>query len=234
VMTYAVPMLAERAHVAGRAQRATVRRPDGEAPVRVLSDVVARQLPERGVEPEAVEWDAWRRDDGRWTLVADYRSGETPRHAEFTFDVAGSYVVADDDEARWLLGEIGSPATQARAGAGRRLASVPADELPLGEDAIELVTEPAAPAERRADPTDWIARPTTESVDAGSRADHAVDHPVELGSEADEDDEDTARVAQVARAVGETPRGGGSRKRRPTVPSWDEIMFGGGAGDPTD
>ena len=71
-------MLAERAHVAERAQRSSVRRKGGDGASRLLGDAVAERLRERNISPASVEWDAWRREDGRWTLVADYRSGESP------------------------------------------------------------------------------------------------------------------------------------------------------------
>src|SRR3954447_25959746 len=82
IMGYATPVLAERAHIADRAQRASVRRKGADGPARLLGDTVADRLRARNVAPSAVEWDAWRREDGRWTLVADYRSGESTRHAE--------------------------------------------------------------------------------------------------------------------------------------------------------
>src|SRR6476469_8751832 len=135
VMGYATPVLAERAHVADRAQRASVRRKASDGPARLLGDAVAERLRGRNVDPASVEWDAWRREDGRWTLVADYRSGESPRHAEFLFDAPGRYVVAEDEEAKWLIGEPSDhrgpqPRTAAQA---RRLTSVASsdDELPL-------------------------------------------------------------------------------------------------------
>src|SRR6478672_12655259 len=119
IMGYATPVLAERAHVADRAQRASVRRKSSEGPARILGDAVTERLRGRNVDPESVEWDAWRREDGRWTLVADYRSGESPRHAEFVFDAPGRYVVPEDDEARWLVGEqSASRGPQPRAGSG--------------------------------------------------------------------------------------------------------------------
>ncbi len=159
VMGYAVPVLAERAHMADRAQRASVRRSAGEGPARVLADAVAERLRGRNVDPAGVEWDAWRREDGRWTLVADYRSGESARHAEFVFDAPGSFVVAEDDEARWLVGEqtaVKGPQPRQTPGP-RRLSSVGrGDELPLGEDAIELVSGDA----------DWIA---TQASDRPAR-----------------------------------------------------------------
>ena len=74
IMGYATPVLAERAHIAERAQRASVRRKAGEGSSRMLGDAVADQLRSRNVDPESVAWDAWRREDGRWTLVADYRA----------------------------------------------------------------------------------------------------------------------------------------------------------------
>src|SRR4051812_26997462 len=150
VMGYAVPVLAERAHIADRAQRASVRRAGGEGPSRVLADAVAERLSARNVDPGTVEWDAWRRDDGRWTLVADYRSGESARHAEFIFDAPGRYVVAEDDEARWLVGEqTPSKGPQPRTSGHRRLSAVGSeDEVPLGEDAIGMVSavDPHDPA----------------------------------------------------------------------------------------
>ena len=94
IMGYATPVLAERAHIADRAQRASVRRKWSEGPARLLGDAVADRLRARNVDPESVEWDSWRREDGRWTLVADFRSGEGARHAEFVFDAPGRYVVA--------------------------------------------------------------------------------------------------------------------------------------------
>src|SRR6188472_3182329 len=136
IMGYATPVLAERAHIADRAQRASVRRKGGEGSSRLLGDAVAAHLRERNVDPASVAWDAWRREDGRWTLVADYRSGESARHAEFVFDAPGRYVVAEDDEARWLVGEqSGVKGPQPRSTPGpRRLSSVSrGDELPLGE-----------------------------------------------------------------------------------------------------
>jgi hypothetical protein len=241
VMGYATPVLAERAHVADRAQKASVRRKAGEGPARVLGEAVAERLRARNVDPATVEWDAWRREDGRWTLVADYRSGESARHAEFVFDAPGRYVVADDDEARWLVGEqtaVKGPQPRSTPGP-RRLSSVSNDdELPLGEDAIEMVTEdPVAPAEpeatteattedlsataaavRATGDADWIAteRPAPPAPPAEPELE-----PVALGSEADEADRTDASEEEPA------PRRTAKKKSRASVPSWDEIMFGG-------
>jgi hypothetical protein len=142
IMSFATPVLAERAHIADRAQRASVRRRGAESgSTRILGDVVAETLRGKGVDPESVEWDSWRREDGRWTLVADFEVDGRRRRAEFLFDAPGRYVTAEDDEARWLVGdrpERRQPAE--RASRRRRLSAVGEEELPLGDDAIELVT----------------------------------------------------------------------------------------------
>jgi hypothetical protein len=216
VMAYATPVLAERAHIADRAQKASVRRISGEGPTRVLADAVAERLRGRNVDPDSVEWDAWRREDGRWTLVADYLSGGSGRHAEFVFDAPGRFVVAEDDEARWMVGEPTSvKGPQPRTSPGpRRLSAVDAgDVLPLGEDAIEMVAEDSAPA--AVGTADWMA--TQASARPGE---DPVEDPVELGSEADEPAEDETPAPVQPRAA--------RKSRRPSVPSWDEIMFGGG------
>ncbi|MEU0089890.1 septation protein SepH [Kribbella sp. NPDC006257] len=112
VMAFAGPVLAERDHVASLAQRASVRRRGGgDAPTRNLGAWVTERLRIRGVDPATAEWDAWRRDDGRWAVrvsyFADASEGESgdEKVAMFAYDAPGRYAVPDDDEARWLVGE---------------------------------------------------------------------------------------------------------------------------------
>src|SRR4051794_12379609 len=105
IMGFATPVLAERAYVAQQAQKASVRRRAADGPIGHLGEAVNQRLTSSDADPEAVEWDAWRREDGRWTLVADFDTAEGSRRAQFVYDVAGRYVVADDEESRWLVGE---------------------------------------------------------------------------------------------------------------------------------
>ena len=72
IMPFAAPVMAERAHVAERAQLASVRRRADESGARTLGEAVSAHLRSHNVDPGAVEWDAWRREDGRWTLTALY------------------------------------------------------------------------------------------------------------------------------------------------------------------
>ncbi len=153
IVGFATPVLAERAYVAQQAQKASVRRRAGDGHVGHLGDAVAERLATRGIDSDAVEWDAWRREDGRWTLVADYGAGESSARAQFVYDTAGRYVVAEDEESRWLVGErqaaeaAGPVPASPSAVTGRRLSAVPSRQLPLGDDAIELVTGQRPPAD---------------------------------------------------------------------------------------
>jgi hypothetical protein len=230
IMAFAAPVLAERQHVADRAQRSSVRREGGQAPAgaRTLGDAVAAHLRSINVDPDNVDWDAWRREDGRWTLTGSYTSAKRTGTAEFSFDAPGNYVTLDNDDARWLVGESVAGATPAKAqpprdelrrARQRRLSAVrdPGDELPLGDDAIELVSEqPVEAFLDEEEPTD----PQVEAEEAELReeaAEAAADEP-DAEDEADPEPEPTR---PSRRSVKKT-------RGRASVPSWDEIMFGGG------
>ncbi len=255
IMVFATPVLAERAHTAERAQRSSVRRKAGEGPARLLGDAVAERLRARNVDPDIVEWDAWRREDGRWKLVADYLSGESNRRAEFVYDAEGRYVVADDDEARWLVGEQSSRKGPQPRGGGtgqRRLSAVSdEEELPLGDDAIDMVSgstgaEAGADAgadagaevgadEHTVDLSDEAAalregRAETGAEDAPIAAAGDADWIATPGGERTDVPEDAAPGDDEKAAEGERPAKKPAKKTRgrASVPSWDEIMFGGG------
>jgi hypothetical protein len=242
VMPYAAPVLAERAHVAERAQRASIRRRPVEgaatSSARTLGDAVDSHLRSRNVDPETVAWDAWRREDGRWTLTGSYTTTGRVGAAHFSFDAPGNYVVADDDDAHWLLGEVTDqpaetePARDDLSDARRRrLSAVPADELPLGDDAIELVSEDPAPAVARDRAEETAALGAEAPVEAyldptPDPAAEASAQSAETGDSAEEsEDEDPRRHEPPARKPVKKTRG------RASVPSWDEIMFGSGDGD---
>ncbi len=284
VMIFAAPVLAERAHIARSAQSSSVRRSSAEpsSTVRTLGPSASARLREEGVDPESIEWDAWRRDDGRWALVASYHHDGEARTARFSFDQPGHFVAADDDEGRWLVGDGQFPSREQKAQATtRRLTPVPRydEELPLGDDAIELVREepdepavtttapatPEAPAAHQhpvapepdavTGDADWIApakghhgSPLHASawVDGPEEREAPVDDVLPLetepetepGSELEAEPETEGEVVAEAEP-GADPAAGESSARRPakkgrgraSVPTWDEIMFGGGRGD---
>ncbi|GAB3666266.1 septation protein SepH [Nocardioides korecus] len=322
IMAFAGPVLAERQHVAQLAQKASVRRRSTEAGgARVLGEAAETFLAAHGLHDDDLEWDAWRRPDGRWALVATFAVDGRPARAEFVHDLPGRFVVAENDDARVLTGEhtAGAP-DAATSPASRRLSSVRfgGEEVPLGDDAIELVRDPARTTPSPQAPEDDAAHAgdPAQAVDAGdpdepdepggdtetvapgdtsvpgdpgapddTAAPHdmdplpfdpaadtadadwlvAVDAPAAPAGPATEhdahlddqpDDRPAARSATTEPAATSAPApvedeqevlpgtetepveppaqpapAPSRRKARSSVPSWDEIMFGGGKGD---
>jgi hypothetical protein len=105
VERFAAPVIAEREHVASMAMASSVRRRGEPSGHRSLRITVAERLVGRGIDIDAIIWDSYRLDDGRWAVTADYRSGDSGRHASFFYDLRGRFSVAANDEARWLLGD---------------------------------------------------------------------------------------------------------------------------------
>ncbi len=197
VMPYAAPVLSEREHVAERSLRSSIRRPSSEAPhgARTLGEAITGHLHERNIDPEIVAWDAWRREDGRWALTGRFSVQGRDGLAELTFDQPGNFVVLDNDDARWLVGDVPDPVADPEPGPGlRRLSAVPADDQP-GVDESDLAEEAA---------------------DAAALDDDSDD---------DSDDDDADPAPEPPRRPVKKTRG------RASVPSWDEIMFGGGKQD---
>ena len=57
------------------------------------------------VDPDSVVWDAWRREDGRWSLTAAFAAGGHEGLGRLTYDQPGNFVLLDNDESRWLVGD---------------------------------------------------------------------------------------------------------------------------------
>ncbi len=255
IMVYAGPVLAERAHMAERAQRASLRGTTGEPVARTLGEAVTAQLRSANVPADSLEWDAWRREDGRWTLAVPMPAPARDGTGHFAFDPPGNYVVAEDDDGRWLVGDLPEPASapardDLRSARQRRLSSVPADELPLGDDALELVADAETDTDsdtedltetasrlRAAPPADTLgeeppAEAFLDTVFARQNphpASAAEPEPVVDGASAVDDES----VDSEPEPAHEPPHRREVKKTRgrASVPSWDEIMFGGGSSD---
>jgi hypothetical protein len=218
IMVFAGPVLAEREHMAQRAQKGAVRRrgtADGSA--RTLGDAVALQLRPHGVHAEDIEWDAWRREDGRWVLTAEFLCDARSGQARFAFDPPGNYVLTENDDARWLIGDAleTSPVAPARddlqQARERRLApveSAPAD------------AEPTVPVITNVQPTRAEEAPAVEPP-----AQPVAEEPAVQATRTEEPPSEPAPAEEpVRKPVAKNKRG------RASVPSWDEIMFGGPSG----
>jgi hypothetical protein len=232
IMPFAAPVIAEREHIAERALKASVRRRPSDpangavATARTLGDAVAGHLRGHEVDADSVEWDSWRRNDGRWSLVALYTTSARSGTAELTFDPPGNFVSLDNDDARWLVGdlvadEVDAPAEPVRDDLAhareRRLAPVPptAPALPETSTVAESVDD-LLPLD---EPLEAFL-PETPVTPAAPQPAPAEDTPA-----ASAEPEKAPAAEPPARRTPAKKRG------RASVPSWDEIMFGGGSGD---
>lgn len=104
VERFAHPVLLERSRAAELATASHPVLSDGPAVLTLLETVTAA-LVARGLDPEATTWDAWRNEDGRWTVQLAWKAGRSDNVAHFRF-VPGSHggtATAFDDAAAELI-----------------------------------------------------------------------------------------------------------------------------------
>ena len=104
VARFAHPVLLERSRAAELATAAHPVLADGPAVLTLLETVTAA-LVARGLDPEATGWDAWRNEDGRWTVQMAWKAGmsDNVAHFRFTPGAHGGTVTAFDDAACELI-----------------------------------------------------------------------------------------------------------------------------------
>lgn len=227
VMRFAGPVLAEREHMAGQA-RATELRTAGTAAT--LEETVVAALESGGVDAGTLEWDAWRREDGTWSVLASWEPRQSvavgATAALWIYDNSVRTLSADDTASAWLLGER---ATEEVHVDGRPfLVGLPsADDVDHWDD--EDVDPDAAFSaivenEPSADVVDLMDRPPIEPEDESPLHDLYDTLP---GLKRPENRQTRRARRKAAREtpppVGDAQKGS---KPRASVPSWDEILFG--------
>lgn len=223
IMAYAPPILLERSHVATKAAKTIVRRASGAGP---LADVIHARLAPLGVAIDDIDWDAFRREDGRWSVIVHYPTKEGLRRAVWLFDVRNSALVPGDDEARWLIGESGAKAAATSSADPNTTPTV------THLMAVPNLREPAAHEQ----PTDPLLnlKLAPQDLEVEKVADEEdFDQSVVVHDEDFNQDEVSEIDAEVESA--EVPQESAferltkpdtSDSKRPRVPSWDEILFG--------
>jgi hypothetical protein len=263
VLRYAGPVLQERAMLAQHARRTRLKTSDSGAP---LAEVVDGRLAQHGIDAEKISWDAFRRDDGTWRIVATWPSGKATAQAIWDLDKGRQVVSPHDDMAQYLCAErptqilgqepaperaaftergghgLPGPARStepARGGHGLPAAETPAqrparDPIRAGRDALlasldrPLGQTPgrnpdAGPSEQR--------RPVAGGAAAllgggsGSAFDEDSDLPKEVPAVP------SLAVLRPRRTVGQSGQQASENdeaKPRKRLPSWDDVLFGGG------
>lgn len=102
---FAIPVMAERDHMTRTALASTVRRRGDSTGHRRLGEIIHDRLQARGLDADTVEWDSWRQNDLKWRLVGLLDDQAASRAAEFIFDSKGRFSIADNSDARWMIGE---------------------------------------------------------------------------------------------------------------------------------
>jgi hypothetical protein len=104
VERFAHPVLLERSRAAELATAAHPVLADGPA-VLTLLETVTTALVARGLDPDATSWDAWRNEDGRWTVQLAWKAGRSDNvaHFRFTPGAHGGTATAFDDAAAELI-----------------------------------------------------------------------------------------------------------------------------------
>nr|BFE77091.1 septation protein SepH [Actinoplanes digitatis] len=261
VLRYAGPVLQERAMLAQHARRTRLKTSDSGAP---LSEVVDSRLAQHGIDTEKISWDAFRREDGTWRIVATWPSGKATAQAMWDLDKGRQVVSPHDDMAQYLCAErptqilgqepvpertphergghgLPGPSRIESGRGGRALPSADSprptrDPIRAGRDALLASLdrplgqgsgrglEPAAHEPRR--PVAGGAAALL-SGGPGSAFDDDADLPKEVPAVP------SLAVLRPRRTVGQATGGDQSEseetaKPRKRLPSWDDVLFGGG------
>ncbi|KUI23970.1 hypothetical protein AU196_09405 [Mycobacterium sp. IS-1742] len=178
VERFAHPVLLERSRAAELATAAHPVLSDGPA-VLTLLETVSTALVARGLNPDATNWDAWRNEDGRWTVQVAWKAGRSDNVAHFRFSPGahGGTVTAFDEAAYQLIDpdfsrplrpvaplaqlDFDAPAAPQAPVAAPAPAPLPEPEAaPAPQPALEAETGPEPQAPKPAKSRKAKARPT--------------------------------------------------------------------------
>ena len=240
VRRYEGPIVAERDWAIQQARECTVGHELG-APT--LGEIVVDRLAERGVDTDSLRWHAFRESTEPWNVTVSFTAGGKERVARWRLDIAARSVKAMEDEARWLS-ETVSASPRARRHVRSFDPLVDSAESPdEGEESGEQNTESlldhlAKNRGRRPEPSPFGASDETSDLLFGGGDDIPAAHPSrpeeandavvlsfpDREPEPPGENELDIEVERTERP--EKPKKAKKSGRR-SVPSWDEIVFGG-------
>lgn len=240
IARFAHPVITERGHVSVQARAAHVL-VGGER--LTLEDAVSARVRIRAVDPLSIRWDAWRRSDGTWSVVAAYPAAQGDRIATFTYNPRDDSISAVDDEAMWLLEQASAPQPQTpplpptpptpptnindgprQNGAPRGAAASerPAASTPVPPDS----SEESKPA-RAWDQSHPAAR-AAQRRESAAEASHPAGSAARRGSDSPTSTADTHTVARDAAEPDsqQADDRSASGKSADSAPHWEELLFG--------
>lgn len=229
VERFAHPVLLERQRAAELATAAHPILADGPA-VSSLLETITAALADRGLTTESTTWDAWRNEDGRWTVQMGWQAGlsENVAHFRFSPGAHGGTVTAIDEAASELIDPDFKPPLRPVA----PVAQLPFEE-PVAAVAPAVAASPApvavAPAPVAVAPAPVAATaPEPVTVEAPEPTPLPLEPELPLG-----DPEPQAEVAPAKPAPQPQPqprpqpRPAAKRgSRKPTIPAWEDVLLG--------
>jgi Protein of unknown function (DUF3071) len=234
VRRYEGPVLLERTVVAQNAQTVGIRRVT-DSETTALGQLVRTRLDSHRVAEDSIDWDSWLHPDGRWVVRLAYRAADHDRSASWLYDPARRTVEPLDDDARWLTDEERAAPEPPSRRRPPRLAAVPADEPPEEVGRHDTVPIASRRGPRRVpdlppgvgDDVPGQASPRAGDAKATDQpAKPPIEVPAHEPDQAAGEDRSTAREP-ARRPAPARVAGKGRAPKRASVPSWDEILFGG-------
>ncbi|MGA8851120.1 MAG: septation protein SepH [Aeromicrobium sp.] len=253
---FAGPVIAEREYMHQQARKTSLRRKHVTGAGMLLGALVDAAIIDSGGVPENAEWDAWRREDGRWTVLVTPAGSE--HTATFIYDSRGRYVVPTDEFAHDLVGDVSLPDTPDMAIADavrsptppvQTAAEISAQDAgltptPLSDtharqtelefsdlsDIPDDLPPDVAAAEALLDAAAGVSGVSSLKAARDRRTQEALakqESEAAADSEIQHDVDQLDEELQTDVAVPDTAGPRKKRGERRRVPSWDEIMFGG-------
>jgi hypothetical protein len=229
VLRFAGPVMDERRRIADEARRARARRigQNGEGPLVQFGETVDARFTAHGIVATDVTWDAHRREDGEWVIVARWLGGAGDHTCEWLFHRGSRTVTPADETAADLLSDrpirplmppeppvltIAPPLTPGVV-AFPPMPDAHTGPVPVVEDVFDQEAPPEGP--REVPPL----VPTARLVDFDAP-------PLPLGI-ADPYARPGQPLAPVpARGTHRRDESDEDRAARARVPSWDDILLG--------
>ncbi|HET6876967.1 MAG TPA: septation protein SepH [Jatrophihabitans sp.] len=256
IMRFAGPVVEERRRIADEARRARARHtaPEGvESRLVVFGETVDARFSAHGIDPAEVTWNARRREDGEWLVVAEWLGGGVVdgRHdATWAFARGTRTVTPVDDTAADLLSDrpirpvappppptprlVAAPPLVPGVVAFPPMPDAVTGPLPVVEDVFDQEAAPDGP--RAVPPFVPAPAPVGREQPAAAASGPDVDFdapPLPLGiaePPAEPAEGANLRRSGIARL---TNRGASKREEsdeekaaRARVPSWDDILLG--------
>lgn len=216
IRRFANPVLLERARAAELATAAHPVLADGPSVLTLLETVTTAMI-KRGLDPNATSWDAWRNEDGRWTVQLAWKAGRSDLQAHFRFTPGshGGTVVAFDDSASELIDPNFAPRPLRPVAAVAQLDFETPAAAPVPGPVTPPVPAPAAAQPPVAPPP--AAQQTVEPTPPPA----AQPEPVVA-----QDEPAAAQSESAADAEPAAPKPRRARKAKPSVPAWEDVLLG--------